>query len=435
MKIIRTSDSNFEKIFQQLRHRGKVFDENVWKDVKKIVEDVASRGDNALFEYTEKFDGQKINAVSITVSSEEMEDAIRMVKYKDMEVLKLAADRIKRFHEIQITPDCFCSDEEGIELRLQILPLQRVGIYCPGGLAFYPSTVLMAAIPAMIAGVEDIFLVTPPRGKGINPLLAAAARISGVKRIFRIGGAQAIAALAYGTESIPAVDKIVGPGNAYVAAAKKIVYGQVAIDMIAGPSEILIISDGRTDASLVAADLLAQAEHDEMASAILLTFDEAFAQRVASEIKVQLNSLSRKEIAENSLQEFGAIILVEDTNEAIAIANRFAPEHLALMVEKPQEILGRIKNAGAVFLGSWTPEAIGDYIAGTNHILPTGGTARFSSPLGVHDFLKRTSVLSFSDEAFHRYGEQATRFAKLEGLDGHSRSLAMRMAQRPPKKA
>jgi len=432
MRIIRTDAINFEETFQRLRHRGKVLD--VWTVVKKIVEDVARRGDKALFEYTEKFDGQTINAGSIMVSSEEMEDAIRQVEDEDLEVLKLAASRIERFHEKQVTHGYFCSDEEGIELWLQILPLKRVGIYCPGGLACYPSTVLMAAIPARIAGCEEIIFVTPPRGKGINPLLAAAAKIGGVKQIFRIGGAQAIAALAYGTESIPAVDKIVGPGNAYVAAAKKMVYGQVAIDMIAGPSEILVISDGRADASIVAADLLAQAEHDEMASAILLTSDEVFAHRVASEVKVQLDSLPRKEIAENSLQEFGAIIVTEDIDEAIAIVNRFAPEHLALMVEKPREILDRIKNTGAVFLGSWAPEAIGDYIAGPNHILPTGGTARFSSPLGVHDFVKRTSVISFSDVAFQRYGEQAARFAKLEGLDGHGRSITMRMAQRSPKK-
>ncbi|MDI6775653.1 MAG: histidinol dehydrogenase [Syntrophales bacterium] len=430
MRVIHTGDFNFEETLRRLRHRGKVFDEDVWTIVKEIVEDVARRGDQALFEYTEKFDRQTINAGTVMVSSGEREDAIRQVEKEDLEVLKLAAGRIERFHEKQGTQGYFCSDEEGIELGLRILPLERIGIYVPGGLACYPSTVLMAAIPARIAGVEEIILVTPPRGRGINPLLAAAAKIGGVRRIFRIGGAQAIAALAYGTESIPGVDKIVGPGNAYVAAAKKMVYGHVAIDMIAGPSEILVIADGRADASFVAADLLAQAEHDEMASAVLLTPDEVFAHQVTSEVKMQLDSLPRRNIAENSLQEFGAIIVTESIDEAIAIANRFAPEHLELMVEKPREVLDRIRNAGAVFLGYWTPEAIGDYIAGPNHILPTGGTARFSSLLGVHDFVKRTSILSFSDGAFQRYGEQAARLAKLEGLDGHRRSITMRMARK-----
>ena len=430
MRVIHTGDFNFEEIFRQLRRRGKVFDEDIWTVVRGIIEDVASRGDQALFAYTEKFDGQMINADTVMVSSEEMEDAIRQVENEDLEVLKLAASRIERFHERQSIQSLFYSDEEGIELGLQVLPIGRVGIYVPGGLACYPSTVLMAAIPARIAGVEEIIVVTPPREKGINPLLAAAAKIGNVRQIFRIGGAQAIAALAYGTESIPEVDKIVGPGNAYVAAAKKMVYGQVAIDMIAGPTEILIIADGTADASLVAADLLAQAEHDKMASAVLLTSDEVFAHRVISEVKIQLNSLPRREIAESSLEEFGAVILTKDMDEAIAIVNRFAPEHLELMVEKPREILDRIRNAGAVFLGYWTPEAMGDYIAGPNHILPTGGTARFSSPLGVHDFVKRTSILSFSDEAFQRYGKQAARLAKLEGLTGHGRSITMRMARK-----
>ncbi|MDO8784951.1 MAG: histidinol dehydrogenase [Syntrophales bacterium] len=430
MRVIHTGDLNFEETLRRLRQRGKVFDDDVWTVVSRIVTDVAVRGDQAIFEYTEKFDGQTINAGTVMVSSGERENAIRQADKEDLEALKLAADRIEKFHQKQIIQGCLSSDEEGVELGLQISPLERVGIYVPGGLACYPSTVLMAAIPAMIAGVEEIFLVTPPRGKRINPLLAAAAKIGGVKQIFRVGGAQAIAALAYGTESIPAVDKIVGPGNAYVAAAKKMVYGQVAIDMIAGPSEIVVISDGTADASLVAADLLAQAEHDKMASAVLLTPDEELAWRVASEVKIQLDDLPRKDIAENSLQEFGAIIVTESIDEAVAIANRFAPEHLELMVENPRKILGRIRNAGAVFLGYWAPEAIGDYIAGTNHILPTGGTARFSSPLGVHDFVKRTSVISFSREALHRYGKEAVRLAKLEGLDGHGRSIAMRMARK-----
>ena len=430
MRLIHTHDLNFEETLRRLRQRGKVFDEDVWTVVRRIVADVAGRGDQALFEYTEKFDGQTITAGTVTVSSGEREDAIRKVEKEDLELLKLAAGRIEKFHEKQVIQSYSCTDEEGIELGLQISPLERVGIYVPGGLACYPSTVLMAAIPARIAGVEDIFLVTPPRGERIHPLLAAAAEIGGVKRIFRIGGAQAIAALAYGTESIPAVDKIVGPGNAYVAAAKKMVYGHVAVDMIAGPSEIVVISDGTADAAFVAADLLAQAEHDKMASAILLTSDKEFARQVADAVNMQLECLPKKDIAEHSLREFGAIIVTETIDDAVSIANRFAPEHLELMVENPREIMGRIKNAGAVFLGLWTPEAIGDYIAGANHILPTGGTARFSSPLGVHDFVKRTSILSFSQEALQMYGKQAARLAMLEGLDGHQRSISMRTARK-----
>jgi histidinol dehydrogenase len=342
----------------------------------------------------------------------------------------MATERIERFHLKQRVLDWMYSDEEGIELGQRIIPLERVGIYTPGGLAFYPSTVIMAAVPARIAGVEEILLVTPSKGGEVNPLIAAAAKLSGVQRIFKIGGAQAIAALAYGTESIPKVDKIVGPGNAYVAAAKKMVYGQVAIDMIAGPSEVLIIADTTAEASFVAADLLAQAEHDEMASAILLTPDETLAKKVAFEVDLQLNNLQKKSIAMRALEDFGAVFVTKDIDEAIAIANRFAPEHLELMVKNPPEMLPKIKHAGAVFLGHNTPETLGDYIAGPNHILPTGGTARFSSPLGVYDFVKRSNVLSFSRLSLQKYGKQAARFAEMEGLDAHGKSVAIRMARK-----
>jgi histidinol dehydrogenase len=290
----------------------------------------------------------------------------------------------------------------------------------------------MAAIPAKIAGVKDILLVSPAKGGALNPLIAAAAWLSGVTRIFKIGGAQAIAALAYGTESVPRVDKIVGPGNAYVATAKRMVYGQVAIDMIAGPSEVLIIADGSADAAFIAADLLAQAEHDELAGAVLLTPDKKLARRVVAAVDEQLANLPKQTVAGRSLEAYGAILLTQDLDEAVALANRFAPEHLELMVENPQALLADVRHAGAVFLGNFTPEALGDYLAGPNHILPTGGTARFSSPLGVYDFVKRTSVLSFSAAALNRYSTQAEHLARIEGLDGHARSLAVRRKIKKP---
>ena len=430
MRIIRTDEVIFEDVFYQITHRDNIFDEDIWETVRGIVEDVATRKNEALFEYTKKLDGYALNADTVTVSPEEMENAIRQVEADDLAILRMATERIERFHLKQRVLDWMYSDEEGIELGQRIIPLERVGIYTPGGLAFYPSTVIMAAVPARIAGVEEILLVTPSKGGEVNPLIAAAAKLSGVQRIFKIGGAQAIAALAYGTESIPKVDKIVGPGNAYVAAAKKMVYGQVAIDMIAGPSEVLIIADTTAEASFVAADLLAQAEHDEMASAILLTPDETLAKKVAFEVDLQLNNLQKKSIAMRALEDFGAVFVTKDIDEAIAIANRFAPEHLELMVKNPREMLPKIKHAGAVFLGHNTPETLGDYIAGPNHILPTGGTARFSSPLGVYDFVKRSNVLSFSRLSLQKYGKQAARFAEMEGLDAHGKSVAIRMARK-----
>ena len=430
MKIIRTDDAIFEDVFCRITQRGKVFDEEIWTTVNRIVADVAARGDEALFGYTKKLDGYMLNADTAAVSPEEMADAVTQVRTDDLAILKLAVRRIERFHLKQRVEDWFYSDEDGIELGQRIVPLERVGIYAPGGLACYPSTVIMAAVPARIAGVSEIILVTPSKGGKVNPLIAAAAKLSGIQRIFKIGGAQAIAALTFGTESIPRVDKIVGPGNAYVAAAKKLVYGQVAIDMIAGPSEVLVIADETAKAAFVAADLLAQAEHDEMASAVCLTPNETLANEVASEVKRQLINLKRKSIVKRSVKNFGAIVVTRDMDEAIAIANRFAPEHLELMVRNPRKLLSKIKHAGAVFMGHNTPETIGDYIAGPNHILPTGGTARFSSPLGVYDFLKRSSVLSFSKKSLNKYGKQAARFAEMEGLEAHGRSIEKRLSRK-----
>jgi len=432
MRIIATGDSLFEETFQRIVRRGRVFDARIGEAVKDIVDDVARRGDAALFAYTKQFDQTDLDAGSVEVSASEWQEARARVTRKDMAVLQLAGRRIEAFHQRQIITDWSCADEDGVELGQRISPLEKVGIYAPGGLAAYPSTVLMAAIPAKIAGVKEILLVSPVKGGALNPLIAAAARLSGVTRIFKIGGAQAIAALAYGTESVPRVDKIVGPGNAYVATAKRMVYGQVAIDMIAGPSEVLIIADGSADAAFIAADLLAQAEHDEFAGAVLLTPDKKLARRVASAVDEQLARLPKQSVAGRSLDAYGAILLTQDLDEAVALANRFAPEHLELMVENPQALLAGVRHAGAVFLGDFTPEALGDYLAGPNHILPTGGTARFSSPLGVYDFIKRTSVLSFSAAALNRYRAQAEHFARIEGLDGHARSLAVRRKIKKP---
>ena len=427
MKIIRTDSEEFEINFRRIRERGRVFDPEVWAAVGRIVDEVGRRGDEALFEYTARWDGHVVSAATVETSVAERTAAVAQVMPKDLEILHLAADRIAHFHEKQRQEGWSIAEEEGVELGQRILPLERVGIYAPGGTASYPSTVLMTSIPARIAGVSEICLVTPSRDGRLNPLIAAAAQLGGVNRIFKIGGAQAIAALAFGTASIPRVDKIVGPGNVYVAAAKKMVFGQVGIDMIAGPSEVLIISDGTGDAAHAAADLLAQAEHDEMAGAVLLTPDEAFAGAVGAEVDRQLETFQRKEIALRALSAFGALVVTRDLEEAIELANCFAPEHLELMVQNPGELLNKIRNAGAIFMGMHTPEALGDYTAGPNHVLPTGGTARFASPLGVYDFVKRTSVLSFSWDALKRYGDATAHFAEMEGLGGHGKSVRLRL--------
>jgi histidinol dehydrogenase len=427
MRIIRTDEADFEGFFQRIRERGRTFDPELWASVGRIVDDVALRGDEALFDYTARWDGHNVTAATVEASPEERRDAAARVDPEEMAILRLAAGRVERFHERQRQEGWEVADEEGVVLGQRVLPLSRVGIYAPGGLACYASTVLMTAIPARIAGVGEIILVSPSRDGKLSPLIAAAAELGGVSRIFKIGGAQAVAALAYGTASVPQVDKIVGPGNAYVAAAKKLVFGRVAIDMIAGPSEVLIIADGTGEAAFAAADMLAQAEHDETASALLLTPDGAFARSVAAALEDQLAELPRKGIASRSLAAFGAAVVTRDLAEAVALANRFAPEHLELMVQNPRGLLPEIINAGAVFLGMYTPEALGDYTAGPNHVLPTGGTARFASPLGVYDFVKRTSILSFSGEALERYGRPTARFAAIEGLDGHGRSVLIRL--------
>ncbi len=429
MEMMRSGEAVFESRFRRIKARGRMSDE-IRRRVYRIVNDVAEQGDPALFRYTKRFDGTMLDRNRIKVRQEEIEAALSEVSCSDLSILKTAAARIERFHKKQTVRPAMDTREEGIGLGWLVRPLDRIGIYAPGGSAAYPSTVLMAAIPARVAGVGEIILVTPAKSGRLNPLVLAAAYLSGIAQIFKVGGAQAIAALAYGTESIPAVDKIVGPGNAYVTEAKRMVFGRVGIDMIAGPSEILIIADESADPRCIAADLLSQAEHDALASAVLLTPSKVLARKVNSEIRVQLQALPRKTIAAESIRNFGALIITGDLREAVEMANRFAPEHLELMVDKPDAILPLISHAGAVFLGHHTPEAIGDYLAGPSHILPTGGTARFSSPLGVYDFVKRSSVISFSSGALKRYGPLAARLAEMEGLVAHQRSITIRSVKK-----
>ncbi len=426
MKLLRADAVEFKEFFSALRLRGGAFTPELLAGVAQIVSDVAQTGDEALFSYTQKFDGHPLTAETVEVNDQEKKDAQAQIKAEDRDVIALAAKRIEKYHRRQIVSGYSITDEVGIELGQRVLPLARVGIYAPGGKAFYPSTLLMATIPARIAGVKEIILVTPSKDGSIHPLIAVAADIAGVDRIFKIGGAQAIAALAYGTRSVPRVDKIVGPGNAYVAAAKKLVFGQVDIDMIAGPSEVVVIADRTADAAIIAADLLAQAEHDEMAAAVLFTPFADLAEEVAREVRQQMETLPKKEIIEKSISRFGAIVITSGLLQAMELANLFAPEHLELMVDNPTDWLGQVRNAGSVFLGAYTPEALGDYMAGTNHILPTEGTARFSSPLGVYDFYKRMSVLSFSKQGFDKLAAPTERFARLEGLDAHANSIRVR---------
>lgn len=426
MKTIRSNSAGFEKFFRELRKRGGLHSVRLLSAVSKIVNDVASAGDAALFQYTKKFDGYPLTASTVEASAPEKKKALAQINREDLKILKQAAARIENYHRHQGVAGFMVRTEKGVEMGQRVLPLNRVGIYAPGGKASYPSTILMAAVPARIAGVKEIILVSPAQNGKLNPLVVAAAEVSGVHRIFKIGGAQAVAALAYGTKTVPRVDKIVGPGNAYVAAAKKMVFGQVDIDMIAGPSEILVIADNTANAGYAAADMLAQIEHDEMAAAVLLTPCGHLAKAVQREFLEQMKTSPRKEIIEKSVKQYGAIIITKSVAEAIDIANDYAPEHLELMVKNPEKLLAKVKNAGSVFLGSFTPEALGDYMAGTNHVLPTSGTARFSSPLGVYDFYKRMSVLCFSREAFQKLSEPTARFARMEGLDAHAQSVFIR---------
>jgi histidinol dehydrogenase len=428
MRVLSTKERSFPKVLDVVLKRGYADTSKVEATVKTIIDDVRKRGDRALLKYTSRFDGVRIkDGKGLRVKMQRIDRALGAIPGKDIRILKLAAKRIQAFHKRQLPGSWSVKEKDGSILGQRVTPLERVGIYVPGGKASYPSTVLMNAIPAKVAGVKEVIMVTPPDKNGINSYVFAAASIAGVDRVFQVGGAQAIAALAYGTATVPKVDKIVGPGNIYVATAKRLVFGIVDIDMIAGPSEILIINDGTGDPAWMAADLLSQAEHDELASSILLTTSKKVAEDVSREVSGQLKNLKRKGIARSSIDNYGLIIVTRDLKEAIDIANRIAPEHLELFVKRPFEVAKKVKNAGAIFLGPNTPEALGDYLAGPNHTLPTGGTARFSSPLGVEDFIKRSSVLSFSRKGLKRLGEAVIRFTEIEGLEAHGRSVLIRM--------
>lgn len=396
--------------------------------VADIIYNVRKNGDKALYEYCERFD--KARLTSLEVTQEELDEAFESVEPRFIEILEAAAENIRNFHKRQVRNSFIINDTDGIVVGQKIMPVERAGLYVPGGTAAYPSTVLMDSIPAKIAGCKEICITTPPNAEGkVNPVILAAAKIAGVDRIFKVGGAQAIAALAYGTETVPKVDKIVGPGNAFVAEAKKQVFGLVSIDMIAGPSEILVVADGKSNASFVAADLLSQAEHDKMASAVLVTDSMEFAHKVSAEIERQLALLSREEIARVSIDNNGKIIVSDDLMRAIDIANEIAPEHLELCVDNPFDYLDKIKHAGSIFMGRYCPEALGDYFAGPNHTLPTTGTARFSSPLSVDDFVKKTQYTYYTKEALSRVAEDVAFFAEKEGLSAHARSATVRFEE------
>ena len=398
---------------------------NVEAAVADIIAAVRARGDQAVLEFTQRFDG--VRPEPMLVSRQEMEEAFAAVEPEFLAVLEQAAQNIRAFHAKQVRNSFVIADRPGIVLGQKVTPIEKVGIYVPGGTAAYPSTVLMDTIPAKIAGCPRIVMVTPPGKDGkLNPAILAAAKIAGVDAVYKVGGAQAIAALAYGTETIPRVDKIVGPGNAFVAEAKKQVFGRVSIDMIAGPSEILVIADGKSDPAHVAADMLSQAEHDKLASAVLVTDSAALAEAVSAELERQLPRLSRQDIARASIDNCGKIIVADSLMDGIAIANEIAPEHLELMVDDPFAYLDAVKNAGSIFLGRSCPEALGDYFAGPNHTLPTSGTARFSSPLSVDDFVKKSQFTYYTADALSRAADSIARFAEKEGLQAHGKSVLIR---------
>ncbi len=427
MRILKFTDAGFNDAFRRIERRAEEVPDGIEQTVKDILADVRLRGDAALFELTVKFDRLQLNAATIEVSAAEIKAALAQVSAESYAALELAAQRIANYHRKQKQETWLSTDEDDVLVGQLVRPLERVGIYVPGGKASYPSSVLMNAVPAKVAGVGEIIMTVPMPDGVVDPHVLTAAKIAGVDRIFKIGGAQAVAALAFGTKTVPKVDKITGPGNIYVATAKQLVFGLVDIDMIAGPSEILVINDGSGQAAHIAADLLSQAEHDELASAVLVTSCEKMAIAVQTEVEAQLQQLSREAIARPSIENYGAIILARDLDEAIAFSNRIAPEHLELAVDDPFAILPQIRHAGAIFMGHNTPEAAGDYIAGPNHTLPTGGTARFFSPLSLDDFVKKSSIVSFSKAGLKRLGKEIIHIAELEGLEAHAKSVAIRM--------
>ena len=420
IKILNSKEVSRDEIFSRV-----VPTVNVEGIVADIIDNVRKNGDRALFEYCEKFDKVRLSALEVT--EEEIDEAFAEVEPEFIRILNDAAENIRAFHEKQVRNSFIINGKKGVVMGQKVIPIEKVGLYVPGGTAAYPSTVLMDSIPAKIAGCEEIVMVTPPGKDGkVNPAILAAAKVAGVTRIFKLGGAQAVAALAYGTESVPAVHKIVGPGNAFVAEAKKQVFGKVSIDMIAGPSEILIVADGTCDPAVVAADMLSQAEHDRLASAVLVTDSAALAKAVSDELERQIPLLSRNEIARESVDKNGKIIIAQNISEAIEISNEIAPEHLELCLDNPFDYLDEIKHAGSIFMGKNCPEALGDYFAGPNHTLPTSGTAKFSSPLSVDDFVKKTQYTYFTRDALAAVADDVAYFAEKEGLSAHARSAISR---------
>ena len=420
IKILKSSEVSRDEIFSRV-----VPSVNVEDIVADIIANVRKNGDRALYEYSEKFDKVRLTALEVTEA--EIDEAFSLVEPEFIRILEDAAENIREFHEKQVRNSFIINHKKGVVMGQKIIPIEKVGLYVPGGTAAYPSTVLMDSSPAKIAGCKEIVMVTPPSKDGkVNPAILAAAKVAGVTRIFKVGGAQAVAALAYGTESVPAVHKIVGPGNAFVAEAKKQVFGKVSIDMIAGPSEILIVADGTCDPRVVAADMLSQAEHDKLASAVLVTDDEALAYAVSEELEKQIPVLPRCEIARESIDKNGKIIIAPTLSEAIDISNEIAPEHLELCLDNPFDYLDEIQHAGSIFMGKNCPEALGDYFAGPNHTLPTSGTAKFSSPLSVDDFVKKTQYTYFTKEALAAVADDVAYFAEKEGLSAHARSAISR---------
>ena len=422
-----TLDNDFDSELDSLIAWDSTIDEEISNSVKKIIDDVRHFGDSSVLDYTQQFDSIMAKSISeLTISKERLKQSFDNLEKEQKDALSIAAKRIKSYHQNQVQESWNYSEDDGTVLGQKITPLERAGLYVPGGKAAYPSSVLMNSIPAKVAGVEELIMVVPTPKGIVNELVMAAAYVAEVDLVITIGGAQAIAALAYGTESIPKVDKIVGPGNIYVASAKRQVYGQVGIDMIAGPSEILIICDGKTNPDWVAMDLFSQAEHDEDAQAILLCPDEDFIKEVESSISKLLPTMEREQIIKTSLKKRGALILTQDIGEAVKISNRIAPEHLELSVEDPESIIDDIRHAGAIFMGTYSSEALGDYCAGTNHVLPTSSTARFSSPLGVYDFIKRSSIVMASKDGANKLGKTASVLAYGEGLEAHAKSALYR---------
>jgi len=427
IKIIEANSNAGKEYMEFLKKRSEDDQKDVNIVVDKILGDVRTKGDTAIIEYTQKFDSKFITSKNFIVTAAEIKNAYKIVDQDFLEAIKLAKKNVVEFHEKQVRNAWMMTKEKGVILGQIVRGLENVGIYVPGGTAAYPSTVIMNAVPAKVAGVKNLVMVTPPLADGsVNPHILVAADIAGVDKIYKVGGAQAIAGLAFGTETISKVDKIVGPGNIYVAMAKRSVFGYVDIDMIAGPSEILIIADENANGKFIAADLMSQAEHDVLASAMLITTSRELAEKVAIEIEIQIKGMSRKDIIKKSIEKYGVILIVENVNEAIDLANKIAPEHLEIMLKNPLDYLGEIKNAGSIFLGQYSPEPLGDYIAGPNHVLPTSGTARFSSPLSVDDFIKKSSYIYYTKEALSEVADKVIALSEVEGLTAHGNSMKVR---------